>query len=244
MRASETWSYRLCSSDWISATVRRPSHSSTIAAPVSLTTQTVSGDSSACWPRAASNLIRTCGARRGRMESSMRAIGLVDGIEHAPQHVALEGQRRECRCLRLRGGAVLAHHLETVFGVAGRLGNSRPEVGELARVNPGVVTFECGEPVSHQVGGEQLGQGGSHRLDPRPGPRERDVGVHGESHAWEQVSFVLDLLPGQADGLAEAQPRLDPAGSFGRAVVVDDALDPPAPYLSVRASAEDRRVLP
>ena len=174
----------------------------------------------------------------------MLAIGLVDGVEHAPQHVALEGQRRECRGLRLRGDAVLAHHLETVFGVAGRLGDSRPEVGEFAGVDPGVVAFECGEPVSHQVRGEQLGQGGSHRLDPRPGPRERDVGVHGESHAWEQVSFVLDLLPGQADGLAETQPRLDPAGSFGRAVVVDDALDPPAAYLPVRAAAEDRPVLP
>jgi hypothetical protein len=51
----------------------------TMAAPVSLMTQTVSGDSSACCPRAASNLIRTCGASRGRAESSMRAIGLVDG---------------------------------------------------------------------------------------------------------------------------------------------------------------------
>src|SRR5215475_6343100 len=102
----------------MSPTVRRPSHSSTIAAPVSLITQTVSGDSSACCPRAASNLIRTCGANRGRAESSMLAIGLVDGIEHAPQHVALEGQRRERRCLRLRGDAVFAHHLETVFGVA------------------------------------------------------------------------------------------------------------------------------
>jgi hypothetical protein len=39
------------------------------------------------------------------------------------------------------------------------------------------------------------------------------------------MSFVLDLLAGEADGLAETQPRLDPAGSFGRAVVVDDALD-------------------
>ena len=48
----------------------------------------------------------------------MLAIGLVDGIEHAPQHVALEGQRRERRGLRLRGDAVLSHHLETVFGVA------------------------------------------------------------------------------------------------------------------------------
>jgi len=58
------------------------------------------------------------------------------------------------------------------------------------------------------------------------------------------VSFVLDLLSGQADGLAEAQPRLDPAGSFGRAIVVDDALDPPATYLSIRAAAENRTVLP
>ena len=174
----------------------------------------------------------------------MLAIGLVDGVEHAPQHVALEGQCRECRGLRLRGDAVLPHHRETVFGVAGCLGESRPEVGEFSGVDPGVVAFECGEPVSHQVGGEQLGQGGCHRLDPRPGPGEGDVGVHGESHTWEQVSFVLDLLPGQADGLAEAQPRLDPAGSFGRAVVVEDALDPSAAYLSVRAAAEDRRVLP
>src|SRR5690349_3260330 len=158
MRASATWAYRLCSSDWISATVRRPSHSSTIAAPVALTTQTVSGDSSACCPRAASYLIRTCGARRGRAESSMCAISLVDGIEHAPQHVAFEGQRRERRGLRLLSGAVLAHHLQTVLGVFGRLGNSRPKIRKLARVDPGVMTFECGEPVGHQVRREEFGQ--------------------------------------------------------------------------------------
>src|SRR5262245_28027022 len=241
---SATWAYRLRSSAWISATVRRPSHSFTMAAPVSLMTQTVSGESSACCPRAASNLIRTCCASRGRADSSMLAIGLVDRVEHAPQHVALERQRRQCRCLRLRCDAVFPHHLETMFGVAGSLGQSRPEVAEFSGVDPGVVAFERGEPVSHQIRGEQLGERRRHRLDPRPGPREGDVGVHGESHAREQVSFVLDLLPGQADGLAEAQPRLDPTGSFGRAVVVDDALDPPSAYLTIRAVAEERPVLP
>ena len=131
--------------------------------------------------------------------------------------------------------AVLAHHLETVLGVAGRLGEASPEVGELLGVDPGVVAFERGEPLSHQVGREQLGQRGCHRLDPRPGPREVDVGVDGESHAGQTVSLVLDLFAGQADGLAEPQPRLDPAGSLGGAVVVDDALDPAAAYLTVRA---------
>jgi hypothetical protein len=40
------------------------------------------------------------------------------------------------------------------------------------------------------------------------------------------VALVDDLLAGQADGLAEAQPGLDAAGVVAVAVVVEDALDP------------------
>src|SRR3954467_15103816 len=46
-----------------------------------------------------------------------------------------------------------------------------------------------------------------------------------------------------AERLAEAQPRLGSAAALGRAVVVDDALDPLAPDLDLGAVRQDRGVL-
>jgi hypothetical protein len=61
------------------------------------------------------------------------------------------------------------------------------------------------------------------------------------------VAQVDDLLAGQAHGLAEADPGLDAAGVLDvadlEAVVVEDALDPFAAHVPVRAVGQDGGVL-
>src|SRR4051812_44419237 len=102
----------------MSATVRSPSHRPTTAAAVPFSTATDSGVSSTCRCRAGSKASRTAGARRGRSAALAVWIGAVDGIEHAPQDVALERQRRHGGGLLLQGPAALRHDLQGVLGVA------------------------------------------------------------------------------------------------------------------------------
>src|SRR4051812_25286083 len=125
----------------MSVTVRSPSHRPRTAAAVPFRTVTDSGVSSTCRSRAASKVSRTYGARHGWSAPLPVWIGPVDGIEHAPQDVALEGQRRHRRGLLLGGPAALRHHLQRVLGVARGLGQTPPEIAEPGRVDPGVVAL-------------------------------------------------------------------------------------------------------
>src|SRR6185503_13104309 len=77
----------------------------------------------------------------------------------------------------------------------------------------------------------------------RPLAREVHVGVDREADPGEHVPLGDELLARHAEGLAQAQPRLDPARPLGRAVVVDDPLDPLAAHLDLGAVGEDGRVL-
>src|SRR6185437_15448590 len=51
------------------------------------------------------------------------------------------------------------------------------------------------------------------------------------------------LVSRDAECFAKSQPRLDATGSLGRAVVVDDPLNPLPPNLDLGAVRKDRRVL-
>src|SRR5688572_670803 len=114
----------------MSATVRSPSHRPRTAAAVPFRTVTDSGVSSTCRSRAGSKVSRTWGASRGRSAPLVVWVGPVDRIEHAPQDIALEGQRRHGRGPLIRGPAALRHHLQGVLGVAGSLDQTGTEVSE------------------------------------------------------------------------------------------------------------------
>src|SRR5438477_12776446 len=101
-----------------------------MAAPVSFSRVTVSGVSSTYPCLAWSNVSLTCGARRGRSASLFIRIGVVDGIQHAPQNVALERQCCHGSRLLLRCPAVLGHYVQGVCGVARCLRHARPVVVE------------------------------------------------------------------------------------------------------------------
>src|SRR6202007_921071 len=116
--------------------------------------------------------------------------GPVNGSEHAPQHVALEGSARHGRRLLIRRPALLRHHLQGVPGVAWRLGEASPEGGEPGRIDPGVVTLERGEALRHQTRRGQLRQRRCPGLNPRPGAGEVDVGIDGEPYPGDNVLLV------------------------------------------------------
>ena len=129
-----------------------------------------------------------------------------------------------------------------MVGVARRLVEPAAEVLEAGRVDPRVVRLERREAHADRRRAEQLGQRGGDRLDPRPLPGEVHVGVDGVAHARQHALLGLELGARHAQGLAEPQPRLDPAAALRGAVVVEDPLDPHPAHVDLRAVGEDRRV--
>ena len=117
------------------------------------------------------------------------------------------------------------------------------EVLESFWIDPRIVLLERGEADADRRRAEQLGEGGRDRLDPGPLAREVHIGVDRIPHRREHPPLGQELVARHAQRLAEPQPRLDPALPGGRAVMVDDPLDPLAPDLDVGTVREDRRVL-
>jgi hypothetical protein len=103
--------------------------------------------------------------------------------------------------------------------------------------------LERRQPDADRAGAEELRERRRDSFDPGLAPREVHVGIDGVPHPRQDAPLGLELVTRDAQRLPEPQPRLDPARSGGRAVVVDDPLDPHAPDLELGAVREDRRVL-
>src|SRR5581483_1335191 len=109
----------------MSPTVRRPSHSSRIAAPVSLSINTPSGYCRTCCRRTGSNSSRasrqsvgTDSLDRGTSRLQVRVVNRVD---HGPQDFQLELERLERPALQVDARTVREDELEPLLAVARRL---------------------------------------------------------------------------------------------------------------------------
>ncbi|MCY1398331.1 hypothetical protein D9M71_133600 [compost metagenome] len=91
--------------------------------------------------------------------------------------------------------------------------------------------------------GEQFGQRAARGFLPTGAAGEIDIGVHGEAHAGQYQLLGTQLVRVEAHGLAQAQPGFDAAVFTGRTVVVQQALNPLAADLAVRAVGQNGRVL-
>ena len=140
---------------------------------------------------------------------------------------------------------------QALLDVAARLADAIAEVLQAGRLDPAVVLRPGRQALLVDLRREQLGQRRAHRLLPRRMAREVDIGVDREAHRRDDMAQVGDLLARQADREAQADPGLDAAFVPDRpvratdleAVMVQDALDPLAPHLAVRAVRQHRRVL-
>ena len=89
---------------------------------------------------------------------------------------------------------------------------------------------------------EEFGQRRAHRLLPGGPAREVQVGIDGEADTGQQVLVRAELLAGESHRLAQLDPGIDPSLAVPP-VVVEEALNPEAPDIAVRAVGEDRGVL-
>src|SRR5690625_740052 len=108
-----------------------------MAAPVALSSRTDSGPSSTWRSRTRSNVSRTCPKSLGRggggpVSAAVGSfcVGSVNRIQHAPENVALERQRRHGAFLLVDRPTVFGFHLQGVLRVAGILLQPCPVVGE------------------------------------------------------------------------------------------------------------------
>ena len=136
---------------------------------------------------------------------------------------------------------------QALLDVAARLADAIAEVLQAGRLDPAVVLRPGRQALLVDLRREQLGQRRAHRLLPRRMAREVDIGVDREAHRRDDMAQVGDLLARQAHREAQADPGLDAAlvlhSADLEAVMVQDALDPLAPHLAVRAVRQHRRVL-
>src|SRR5690606_22970219 len=137
---------------------------------------------------------------------------------------------------------------QAVLDVAARLPQTLAEVVVAGRVDPRVVLRPAVQARLVDLRGEQFGQRAAGRLLPGRAAGEVDVSVHGEAHARQHQLLGQHLLALQAYRLGQAQPGFDAARLARRsdarpAVMVEDALNPFAAGVAVRAVGQDRGIL-
>ena len=132
---------------------------------------------------------------------------------------------------------------QAVLDVAAGLFQTLAEIVVPGRINPRVMLRPAVQPRLVNVRGKQLGQRRTGRLLPAGPAGEVDVGIHRKAHARQHQFLRQQHLAVQPHGLAEAQPGLDTALAARLTIVVDDALNPLAAGVAVRAVGENGRVL-
>src|SRR5262249_44254091 len=141
---------------------RGPSQRSTIAAPVLFSRTTPSGyRSTRCW-RTGSNSSRANRQRTGTdvavSVTSGLQVGVMDRVDHEPQHLDLEGQRGERAALCLDCRAVRPHELQALLTISWRLRQPALEIVEPLGTDPRVMLRERGDTLPHQIRCKQLGE--------------------------------------------------------------------------------------
>src|SRR3954465_2976223 len=237
----------------MSPTLRAPSQSCRMAAPVSLRRTAPSGYSNTGRCRTGSKSRRASRQSFGR-ESAVRSlesgatlllpVRVVDGVDHDPEHLELERESFKRALLRFHRGAVLLNQGESLLAVPWSLNEAASEVGQALQVYPGVVLGKRRDSAAHESGRKKLGQRGGHSFDPGSGLAEGHIRFGGKPDPGQNVPLVLHLCPGNSHRLAQANPHLDATGSGLSAVVVHDPLHPRSAPIGERAVGDNGRILP
>src|SRR6266542_1471261 len=79
------------------------------------------------------------------------SVGMMNCIEHAPKHIALELESANCIALELGCVAMFQRYRERFVGIASRLRYAATEIIETGTFNPGINLFERSQPRRHQI---------------------------------------------------------------------------------------------
>src|SRR5262249_19873188 len=143
--------------------------------------------------------------------------------------------------------AAVEDELESVIGVARRLPQAVAEVVEPSGVDPRIVLLHSLEAHLYRRRTEELGERCCASLDPWPRPGGIHVSVDGGADTPEDARkdepLASHIVAVDPERLRQSQPGLDPPAAAIVAVMVEDALDPLASNLSIRAVGEDGRIL-
>src|SRR3974390_2245417 len=118
----------------------------------------------------------------------------VDRIQHRPEQVALKLECADSRLLQFAGVAIMQSTFQGFSRIAWRLSQSAFEVFQATCFHPGIKALEGGKSFGHQVGSEEFRQRGSNGNRPELGARKGDIGIDGETDAW-QHALMLQQFP-------------------------------------------------
>src|SRR5262245_2663812 len=115
-----------------------------------------------CW-RTGSNVTRasrqSVGTETGlRGDTSRLRVGVMDRVDHQPQHLQFERERFERLALRLDRRAAREDQADALLAVARRLDQTASEVVQRLGTDPAVMLRERSDPLPHQVRRKQFGE--------------------------------------------------------------------------------------
>src|SRR5581483_4479983 len=191
------------SSPAISPTLRLPSHSCRTATATASGVNTRSGARITQRPRTASWRSLTCRASTGREVCAMivreapvplmpvpsrslrsegtwrdqarRNVGMVEGVELCPQHVALEAHGIDDGSLLRRRRRMDLDVVEGEVGIAVGLVQAAPEILHGPLADESIALQHAGDALAVDGGREQLGERGGHGFQQRALAHEVDV---------------------------------------------------------------------
>lgn len=151
---------------------------------------------------------------------------MMNSVQHAPEDIAFEDQGGNGAFLLLPRATILGNDINGLVGVAGSLDLAIPEIGQAIVIYPVIPLLEGLDALLHQIWGEQFCERCCNSLDPGACASEVDVGIHGETNTWHEVTLIQDRLAAQAHRLGQLEPVFDPALASRRAIMVENALKP------------------
>ena len=174
-----------------------------------------------------------------------RHIGVVQRIEHRPQHVALEFQRLQHGLLLLGGLGVALDVVEGEIRVALCLRWTLGEIGQRFGADEVVVLEHPFDAFADDLRREQFGQGRCDRLEQGFLAHEMHVGFDREARAGQQPCERGDVVAVEAEPVGELEPARDAAVAGGLAVMIDEAAAPfPAQMRNRRSARSGSRPSP
>src|SRR5262245_34151705 len=185
---------------------------------------------------------------RGRSRpASGRAPGGLDvsgvgRVKEVPQDLRFTDQGGHAARLPLVARRVPHHEVDGFLGVPAGAGHPRAEILQHVLAHPRVVTLPGQHSLRHEVRGEELGEGGSHRLQQGPLSDQLDVAVTGKAYPGKDGSTASDLLAIEPDPGGQPQPQFQATFTRGVAVVIWDAVNPHAAKRRVLGLGKNDRV--
>src|SRR5215471_9593075 len=117
-------------------------------------------------------------------------VGMMNCVEHGPEHIAFKLKRMQGFALKLRSIAIFQRDCQCLVGISPGESDATPKIIESASINPRIKFFECCKAGVHQIGRKKLGERRCDGDRPRLSACEIHVRIDCETNSAEQMTIA------------------------------------------------------